>query len=108
MFARLQHQAWAILLESAGPTGADNRFDIISADPLATLETRGACTSLRHAGSQTLHEDDPLTLLARTQLPVGEVASRCGYQNQGAFAERFLAETGLTPSLWRRQNGCLP
>ena len=47
------------------------------------------------------------TLLARTALPVGEVASRCGYQNQGAFAERFLAETGLTPSLWR-QNGCLP
>ena len=47
-------------------------------------------------------------LLARTRLPVGEVASRCGYQNQGAFAERFLAETGLTPSLWRRQNGRLP
>ena len=48
------------------------------------------------------------TLLARTQLPVGEVASRCGYQDQGAFAERFLAETGLTPSLWRQQNGRLP
>ncbi len=67
LFARLQHQAWAILLESAGPTGADNRFDIISADPLATLETRGTSTSLHHAGSQTRHEDDPLTLLARTQ-----------------------------------------
>ncbi|MDN6870102.1 AraC family transcriptional regulator, partial [Aeromonas caviae] len=24
------------------------------------------------------------------------------------FAERFLAETGLTPSLWRQQNGRLP
>lgn len=48
------------------------------------------------------------TLLARTALPIGEVASRCGYQNQGAFAERFLAETGLTPTLWRRQNGSLP
>lgn len=46
--------------------------------------------------------------LAQAALPIGEVASRCGYQNQGAFAERFLAETGLTPSLWRRQNGCLP
>ncbi len=48
------------------------------------------------------------TLLAQTALPIGEVASRCGYQNQGAFAERFLAETGLTPTLWRRQNGPLP
>ncbi len=48
------------------------------------------------------------TLLAGTQLPVGEIASRCGYQNQGAFGERFLAESGLTPSLWRQQNGRLP
>ncbi|MGL5462209.1 MAG: helix-turn-helix transcriptional regulator, partial [Aeromonas veronii] len=48
------------------------------------------------------------TLLAGTQLPVGEIASRCGYQNQGAFGERFLSETGLTPSLWRQQNGHLP
>ena len=48
------------------------------------------------------------TLLAHTALPVGEIASRCGYQNQGAFGERFLAETGLPPSLWRQQNGRLP
>ncbi|MFM5163995.1 helix-turn-helix domain-containing protein [Aeromonas rivipollensis] len=48
------------------------------------------------------------TLLAHTQLPIGEIASRCGYQNQGAFAERFLTETGLTPSRWRQQNGRQP
>lgn len=48
------------------------------------------------------------TLLAHTQLPIGEIASRCGYQNQGAFAERFLTESGLPPSLWRQKNGLLP
>lgn len=48
------------------------------------------------------------TLLSHTQLPIGEIASRCGYQNQGAFAERFLTESGLPPSLWRQQNGLLP
>lgn len=48
------------------------------------------------------------TLLAQTALPVGEIASRVGYQDQGAFAERFLTETGLTPSAWRSQNGSLP
>lgn len=48
------------------------------------------------------------TLLTQTALPIGEVASRCGYQDQGAFSERFLAETGLTPTRWRRQNGPLP
>lgn len=48
------------------------------------------------------------TLLAQTALPIGEIACRCGYQDQGAFAERFLIESGLSPSAWRRQNGSLP
>ncbi|MGY3944938.1 helix-turn-helix domain-containing protein [Aeromonas tecta] len=48
------------------------------------------------------------TLLTQTPLSIGEIACRCGYQNQGAFAERFLTETGLTPSLWRQQNGQRP
>ncbi len=48
------------------------------------------------------------TLLSHSALPIGEVANRCGYQDQGAFAERFLAETGLTPSRWRQQNGSQP
>lgn len=48
------------------------------------------------------------TLLAQTALPIGELACRVGYQDQGAFADRFLAETGLSPSTWRQQNGQLP
>lgn len=56
-----------MLLESAGPLGADNGFDIISADPLATLETRGLLTILSHHGQQHQHEEDPLTLLADLQ-----------------------------------------
>ncbi|MFC5707209.1 aminodeoxychorismate synthase component I [Aeromonas eucrenophila] len=67
LFARLQHQPWAMLLESAGPQGADNRFDIISADPLATLETRGASTLVQRAGATEHHDEDPLSLLASTQ-----------------------------------------
>ncbi|XEI34748.1 aminodeoxychorismate synthase component I [Aeromonas veronii] len=56
-----------MLLESAGPLGADNGFDIISADPLATLETRGQVTTLRVGVNISEHSEDPLTLLARTQ-----------------------------------------
>ena len=48
------------------------------------------------------------TLLSHSALRIGEVANRCGYQDQGAFAERFLTETGLTPSRWRQQNGRQP
>ncbi|ELV7509200.1 aminodeoxychorismate synthase component I [Aeromonas veronii] len=67
LFARLQHQPWAMLLESAGPLGADNGFDIITADPLATLETRGEVTTLRVGVNISKHSEDPLALLAHTQ-----------------------------------------
>ncbi|MFQ1875742.1 aminodeoxychorismate synthase, component I [Aeromonas veronii] len=67
LFARLQHQPWAMLLESAGPLGADNGFDIITADPLATLETRGEVTTLRVGANISKHHEDPLVLLAHTQ-----------------------------------------
>ncbi|MCF5838565.1 aminodeoxychorismate synthase component I [Aeromonas veronii] len=67
LFARLQHQPWAMLLESAGPLGADNGFDIITADPLATLETRGEVTTLRVGVDISKHHEDPLALLAHTQ-----------------------------------------
>ncbi|MCF5855658.1 aminodeoxychorismate synthase component I [Aeromonas veronii] len=67
LFARLQHQPWAMLLESAGPLGADNGFDIITADPLATLETRCEVTSLRVGANISKHHEDPLALLAHTQ-----------------------------------------
>ncbi|ENO3940295.1 aminodeoxychorismate synthase component I [Aeromonas veronii] len=67
LFARLQHQPWAMLLESAGPLGADNGFDIITADPLATLKTRGEVTTLRVGADISEHHEDPLALLAHTQ-----------------------------------------
>lgn len=56
-----------MLLESAGPLGADNSFDIITADPLATLETRGEVTTLRVGANISKHSEDPLALLAHTQ-----------------------------------------
>ncbi|MGY3898255.1 MULTISPECIES: aminodeoxychorismate synthase component I [Aeromonas] len=56
-----------MLLESAGPLGADNGFDIITADPLATLETRGEVTTLRVKANISKHHEDPLALLAHTQ-----------------------------------------
>lgn len=65
-----------MLLESAGPLGADNGFDIITADPLATLETRGLITTLTRHGQIHQHEEDPLTLLADLQQRLlGDLAS---------------------------------
>lgn len=67
LFAALARQPWAMLLDSAGAEGADNRVDILVADPLATLETQGATTLIRHPGGELRSEDDPLTLLRQWQ-----------------------------------------
>lgn len=66
-----------MLLESAGPLGADNGFDIISADPLATLETRGLVTTLSQHDHVSEHHGDPLALLARTQQQLLGVLDLC-------------------------------
>ena len=77
LFARLHHLPWAMLLESAGPQGADNRFDIITADPLATLQTEGTRTRITQGDQHESREDDPLTLLAQRQHALlGEVISQ--------------------------------
>lgn len=77
LFARLHHQPWAMLLGSAGPLGADNRFDIITADPLATLQTDGALTHIEQGEQHESSEDDPLTLLARCQRDLlGEITTQ--------------------------------
>ncbi|CAB5690060.1 aminodeoxychorismate synthase component 1 [Aeromonas dhakensis] len=76
-FARLHHLPWAMLLGSAGPLGADNRFDIITADPLATLQTDGALTRIEQGDQHESSEDDPLTLLARCQRDLlGEITTQ--------------------------------
>ncbi|HEA3086290.1 TPA: aminodeoxychorismate synthase component 1 [Aeromonas dhakensis] len=77
LFARLHHLPWAMLLGSAGPLGADNRFDIITADPLATLQTDGALTRIEQGEQHESSEDDPLTLLARCQRDLlGEITTQ--------------------------------
>lgn len=63
LFAPLAHQCWAMLLTSGQADHADNRFDILTADPLATLTTRGASTEIT-CGDEVIHSAaDPLLLV---------------------------------------------
>ncbi|MFZ5840881.1 MAG: aminodeoxychorismate synthase component I, partial [Pseudomonadota bacterium] len=39
LFSHIQHQPWAMLLRSASETHIDSRFDVLVANPVATLET---------------------------------------------------------------------
>ena len=42
-------------------------------------------------------------LLAETGLPVGEIASRTGFNQQSYFGKRFKEKTGMTPLEYRRK-----
>jgi AraC-like DNA-binding protein len=46
-----------------------------------------------------------LWALRETHLPVGEIAWRLGYDDQGAFARAFRRAAGTSPSRFRQQNG---
>lgn len=42
-------------------------------------------------------------LLRHTELLIGDIASRCGFEDSNYFSVVFTRETGVTPRLWRQQ-----
>ncbi len=68
LFARIQARPWAMLLESGSAEHPDSRFHILSADPLATLQTRGEWTWVDEPGISWRSEADPLALVQELQI----------------------------------------
>jgi para-aminobenzoate synthetase component 1 len=66
LFDRLLDQPWPVLLDSANTGGEDGRYDIFSAAPFITLETRGNETLIRRGDSVEKSQDDPFLLLDQT------------------------------------------
>ncbi|TPG62706.1 aminodeoxychorismate synthase component 1 [Ewingella americana] len=82
-FAPLSSQPWAMLLHSGSAQHAHNRFDIMVADPLIRLTTRGDQTEVAtHQGSE-LSAADPFVLLEQ-QL------AQCGLQAESHADLPFL------------------
>jgi para-aminobenzoate synthetase component 1 len=67
MFTRVAHLPWSVLLESANPSHIDSRFDVFSADPLATLQTTGDVTEIIENGHSIHSDAAPLRLLKGVQ-----------------------------------------
>ncbi|MFP4278803.1 MAG: aminodeoxychorismate synthase component I [Halochromatium sp.] len=63
LFAPFSGRPWAMLLDSAQPGCATGRWDILVADPSATLVTRGAMTEIRDAHGCRRSAEDPFALL---------------------------------------------
>ncbi|MCA0937064.1 aminodeoxychorismate synthase component I [Vibrio alginolyticus] len=78
LFSRIQHLPWGMLLRSASETHIDSRFDIIVANPIATIETIGNNTHIKTPTDDYVSADDPFTLLDQLQqqwLPDMELSS---------------------------------
>ncbi|HHF0553893.1 TPA: aminodeoxychorismate synthase component I [Vibrio antiquarius] len=67
LFSRIQHQPWAMLLRSASETHIDSRFDVLVANPIATLETTADSTQVETPSNAYSTQDDPFTLLHQLQ-----------------------------------------
>ncbi len=67
MFAKVAHLPWAVLLESASPDHIDSRFDIFSAEPIATLQTTGDVTTITECEHSEYSKAAPLQLLKEIQ-----------------------------------------
>ncbi|AAU91085.1 para-aminobenzoate synthase, component I [Methylococcus capsulatus str. Bath] len=78
LFGPWADRRWAVFLDSGFPHCRHGRYDIIAADPLATLVTRGHISEIRRRGGEVaLSPEDPFSLLRRelgTRAdPVGEL-----------------------------------
>ncbi|WGL99492.1 aminodeoxychorismate synthase component 1 [Arsenophonus sp. aPb] len=62
-FHALADQPWAMLLHSGNANHPHNRFDIVVADPITTLETRDNITLINRENEKINSELDPFELL---------------------------------------------
>ncbi|OEE66045.1 aminodeoxychorismate synthase, component I [Enterovibrio norvegicus FF-33] len=68
LFSRIEHLPWAMLLQSAAQSHPDNRFDILVADPIATLCNENGINLIRYRDGRTsASETDPFEELHALQ-----------------------------------------
>ncbi|NLS12635.1 aminodeoxychorismate synthase component I [Vibrio sp. SM6] len=67
LFAHVQHLPWASLLRSASDTHIDSRFDILVANPIATIETRDNQSHVWDGAARFISQDDPFQVIHSLQ-----------------------------------------
>ncbi len=104
-FEPLSASPWAMLLRSAAEGHPDNRYDILVANPLATLETRGDTNTITYAdGTREIRQQDPFALLQTLQadlLPNAEPVANLPFigGTLGYFAYDLGRQVEKMPSL---------
>ncbi len=63
LFERLRDRRWAVFFDS-GPQGVSGgRYDVLTADPMLTIVTRGHMSEVRGPGQTVLSPEDPFDLV---------------------------------------------
>ncbi|RPI44472.1 MAG: anthranilate synthase component I family protein, partial [Betaproteobacteria bacterium] len=68
-FDAFADQPWSVFLDSGRHDPAQSRYDIVAAEPWATLVTRGAMTEIRTAEGVRISPEDPFSLLRASVCP---------------------------------------
>ena len=63
LFETIRDHDWPIWLDSGAPRTEQGRFDILVADPIATLISRGSVTEILHGAEVTRSDNNPFDLL---------------------------------------------
>ncbi len=67
LFGKIESQPWSMLLRSASESHPDGRFDILVANPVATIITSGDNTTVAKGDESFESKDDPFLLLDTLQ-----------------------------------------
>jgi len=74
LFLPWSDRSWSVFLDSGYPHSRQGRYDIIAADPVKTLVTRGVFTEIREGDSIRLSPEDPFQLVSEAlrleELPI--------------------------------------
>ena len=106
LFAAIRDLPWAVFLDSSMTEGENGRFDIISADPFITLQTRDQTTAIQYRNTDSSQSaEDPFLLLQQilqqypqpsNELPFcGGAIGYFGY-DLGRRIENLPSNTGLS------------
>lgn len=63
LFERIVDRPWSVFLDSGHPGSTQGRYDILSAEPMLTMTTRGAITEIRSADERRQATKDPFSLV---------------------------------------------
>jgi len=74
LFEAIVDAPWSVFLDSGRHHPGQSRYDLIAADPCATLLTRGGMTEVRTRAGVRISPEDPFALLRTTLAPESEPA----------------------------------